>query len=279
MFLNFEFPPLLYYMRSNPDTFPPGTVHMSRRRIDFFDLLVVFKGTLHLWEDGDQFDIEAGQFLILEPNKRHYGHKPSEKEAYYFWLHFNTEGTHYTSLKHPIFLDYENLYQTLTFPKFGDIRNANILHEQFKELSRLHTYSNTMHKLQQQTIFQQMLPHLLSQEKYPHTSLQILEIAEATMTYLEKNFRNNITYDTLSRHFNFTSTYIVRCFKNIYHVTPLDYLKNIRLKEAKFILAYSNASIEHISLEVGFNSVSYFSRTFTKAFGVSPLQYRKAYSI
>ena len=104
------------------------------------------------------------------------------------------------------------------------------------------------------------------------------QIAEKTVHFLEKNFNQEITYSTLSNHLNFNSTYISRCFKKIYGLTPLDYLKKIRLKEAEFNLIHTDFTVEKIAFDIGFNSNSYFSRTFSKEYGLSPLQYRNSIS-
>ena len=283
MYINFDFPPLLYYIRSNPDYFSPGMTHMSRTGIDFFDLLVVFDGSLHLWEDGITYDLQEKEFLILEPNKKHYGYRPSSSNTHYYWLHFQVTGPyHLTPDENLSFNIATDDIHTLSIPKHGKLLKTHAIYEQFKELTNLHTYSNSLFKHQQQIIFHQLVHQLISQTKKTTTasspSQQVVQIAEQTVHFLEKNFSEEITYETLSNHLNFNLTYIARCFKKIYGLTPLDYLKKIRLKEAEFNLIHSDHSIEKIALDAGFNSNSYFSRTFSKEFGLSPSQYRNRIS-
>jgi len=279
MYLNFDFPPLLYYIRSNPDYFYPGMTHMSRNNIDFFDLLIVLEGSLHLWEAEKIYDVTAKEFLILEPNKKHYGYKPSVENTHYFWLHFQATGDYRVTVEEQasFSINTDDIH-TLSIPKHGKLLNTHILTEHLKELTNLHTYSNHLFKHQQQIIFQQLIHQLISQNKSNETdssiSPQIIQIAEETVRFLEKNFSQNITYQTLGEYLKFNSTYITRCFKKIYGLTPLDYLKKIRLKEAEFQLIHTGSTVEKIAIEVGFNSNSYFSRTFSKEFGLSPSQYR-----
>ena len=279
MYINFDFPPLLYYIRSNPDYFSPGMTHMARNEIDFFDLLVVFEGALHIWEDGEKFDVKEKEFLILEPYKKHYGYKPSKENTHYYWLHFQVTGPyHLTPEENPSFNIATDDIHTLSIPKHGKLLKTHAIYEHFKELTNLHTYSNSLFKHQQQIIFHQLIHQIMSQTKKAikssSPSQQVALIAEETVHFLEKNFSENITYETLSNHLNFNCTYISRCFKKIYGITPLDYLKKIRLKEAEFDLIHSDRTIEKIAMDVGFNSNSYFSRTFSQEFGVSPSQYR-----
>jgi len=276
MFLNFEFPPLLYYIRSGPGIFEPGRLHMHNKNAEFFDLLVVFEGKMYLWEDGQEFEIGKGEFLILEPKKEHYGLKPHTEETFYHYVHFQASGNFFKTPDEQHFLEVSDFKNFLSIPKKGKLQNTHIILDQLKELKRLHTFSNKMYKHQQQTTFQQLLPQL-TKPKNSSVSPQIEDLVIETALFLEINFRNRISYDTLSEKFNFTSTYITRCFKRIYGMTPLGYLNKIRFAEAKVILKDTDISVEKIAFEVGFNSTSYFSRAFAKEFGMSPLQYRKFY--
>jgi len=280
MFINFNFPPLLYYIRSNPDYFKPGDTHMSRTSIDFFDLLVVFEGELHLWEDGKIFSIKEKEFLILEPNKKHYGLKPSTVNTHYFWLHFGASGPHSNSeFESPSFNIATDGIHTLSIQKFGKLIKTQKIYNFFEALTDLHTYSNSLFKQQQQIIFHQLIHELITQTHKETTSDTpsdtIINIAEQAAYFLEKNFHLEITYETLSEHLNFNCVYISRCFKKIYGITPLDYLKKIRLKEAEFNLIHTDHSIDKIASFTGFNSTSYFSKQFTKTYGLSPSLYRK----
>jgi len=276
MFLNFEFPPLLYYIRSGPGIFEPGRVHMHTKNPDLFDLLVVFEGKMHLWEGGQVHTISKGEFLILEPHKEHYGFKPHTERTFYHYVQFQATGSFFQTPDEQHFLEVSDFKNFLSIPKKGKLQNTHIILDQLKELKSLHTFSNKMYKHQQQTIFQQLLPQLTRQNN-TSVSPQIEELVVAVALHMEKNFRNRISYSTLSDKFNFTSTYLTRCFKKIYGLTPLDYLNKIRFAEAKINLKNTDLSIEKIAFDVGFNSTSYFSRAFAKEFGMSPLKYRKFY--
>ena len=58
--------------------------------------------------------------------------------------------------------------------------------------------------------------------------------------------------------------------------TPSDFIKDRIITEAKRQLLYSNDAVKQIAFDLGFNDPAYFSRYFTKASGVSPLQFKNA---
>ena len=96
------------------------------------------------------------------------------------------------------------------------------------------------------------------------------EIAE----YLEKNYHLNITLDELAKMFYFSREHLSRAFKKAYRINLFDYITNLRLEESKKLMAQTTMSLEDIAIQTGFNSGSYFSKTFKKRIGLSPKEYR-----
>lgn len=90
--------------------------------------------------------------------------------------------------------------------------------------------------------------------KHLHRSLQIKELAdEACMS--EPNF--------------------YRTFKQTFGMTPVDYINQQRLALASQLLRTTSRSLEDISMECGFNNLTYFMKLFRREIGSSPTQYRK----
>ena len=69
--------------------------------------------------------------------------------------------------------------------------------------------------------------------------------------------------------------YFSHRFHEYYGVSPMKYLKGIKLEKAKYLLKYSDTKISSIAQKCGFSSHTYFSSVFRKEFGISPEEYRK----
>lgn len=93
--------------------------------------------------------------------------------------------------------------------------------------------------------------------------------------YLDEHFSEDISLDTLSRLTYMNKYYIVHAFKKYKGVSPINYLINIRISEAKHLLQTTNYSVSKIAQSIGFSSQSYFSQVFRKELEMTPLQYRK----
>ncbi|MDR2792834.1 MAG: helix-turn-helix domain-containing protein [Treponema sp.] len=92
--------------------------------------------------------------------------------------------------------------------------------------------------------------------------------------YLKKNYKQNITLNTLADKFYVSPSYLSRRFKEKTGITFVQYLEDIRMEKAREYLSRSNAQITDISEQVGYMDLSYFSKVFKKKYLVSPSYYR-----
>lgn len=68
-----------------------------------------------------------------------------------------------------------------------------------------------------------------------------------------------------------------RRFQQATGMSPLEYVHNLRLEEAKLMLEISEQPIEAIANEVGYEDAGFFSRLFRRQVGVTPAVYRKRF--
>ena len=64
-------------------------------------------------------------------------------------------------------------------------------------------------------------------------------------------------------------------FKEVVGVSPINYLIDRRMQEARNLLENTDFSIGPISMFCGYSSQSYFSQVFIKNEGMTPVEYRK----
>lgn len=68
--------------------------------------------------------------------------------------------------------------------------------------------------------------------------------------------------------------HFIRTFRATFGETPHRYLQRRRVERAMYLLAHSKRDVTEICLEVGFNSLATFSRTFKDIVGESPSAFR-----
>lgn len=72
-----------------------------------------------------------------------------------------------------------------------------------------------------------------------------------------------------------SEAHFIRVFKATFGETPHRYLQRRRVERSMFLLRETDRSVTDICLDVGFNSLGTFSRTFRDVVGESPASYRK----
>ncbi|WP_455258714.1 helix-turn-helix domain-containing protein, partial [Peptoniphilus asaccharolyticus] len=93
--------------------------------------------------------------------------------------------------------------------------------------------------------------------------------------YIEKYYMKDISLDEISMVAGYSKSHFSRTFKEKMGVNFSRYLVHVRIENAEKLLTNSSQSINDISIEVGFNDYSYFSKAFKDAYGLSPKDYRK----
>lgn len=89
------------------------------------------------------------------------------------------------------------------------------------------------------------------------------------------NIYNPINIEELSFLCNMSLSTFQRNFKKVYKTTPTKYIESQRMKKARLLLAESEDSISNICYQIGYTSLSHFSKKFKKEHTISPSTYRK----
>lgn len=94
------------------------------------------------------------------------------------------------------------------------------------------------------------------------------------LEYIKKNYNRDISDREISEKFNISRTSYYNAVKKAFGKTKTEYINNLRVENAKRLLASTHLTVRDISAEVGFNDQNYFSRVFRKFTGESPANYR-----
>lgn len=100
------------------------------------------------------------------------------------------------------------------------------------------------------------------------TILRVLEL-------MESGLRNPITFADLARQVGYSPWYLASVFRSVTGTSPGKYLRVRRLSDAATELVRSERSVTAIALEYQFTSPETFARAFNRAFGLSPMRFRK----
>ncbi len=100
--------------------------------------------------------------------------------------------------------------------------------------------------------------------------------AYAVADYLSENCEKNISLDELAEHFFLSKYYLCRIFKEVTDYKITEYVNIHRIRKAARLLEDTSLSISDIATQLGFESLTYFEKTFKTYMVLSPLKYRKS---
>ena len=98
---------------------------------------------------------------------------------------------------------------------------------------------------------------------------------DAVVRYIEKNFSEDITLDSLARYAHFSPAYLSRTFHEKMKITIRSYINQQRIKHALYLLQHSDQGIRDIAGSCGFKNLSHFHRVFKEHTGKTPVQAKK----
>ncbi|NJP40281.1 AraC family transcriptional regulator [Oscillospiraceae bacterium HV4-5-C5C] len=93
--------------------------------------------------------------------------------------------------------------------------------------------------------------------------------------YMRHNFQKKFKISDLADEIGISRSYLTQEFKAITHMSPQDFLINLRMESAAHQLSCGNHAVSEIATQSGYEDALTFSKSFKKKYGVSPSEYRK----
>ncbi len=103
-----------------------------------------------------------------------------------------------------------------------------------------------------------------------HDDEKVIEIQE----WIHNRYNSDIGLQTMANQFDISIRSLNRHFKDATGKTPMQYLRQVRMENAKELLKNTNLSIAEVAFRVGYTENSYFTAQFRKTTSLSPSQYR-----
>ena len=103
-----------------------------------------------------------------------------------------------------------------------------------------------------------------------------LNAVERAVAFIATHYDQPLDIAWLAANVGFVSpSQLGRLFRQRLQISPLRYLKQVRLERAAQMLGSSVEAVADVARQVGYRNVSHFVRDFRRMFGVTPLTYRR----
>lgn len=105
------------------------------------------------------------------------------------------------------------------------------------------------------------------------------ELVASAQYQIENNYQDAATIEELIKDIPSSRRNIVRRFKQITGITPIEYLQQTRIEAAKKLLEQTGEQMTTVIFKSGYNDPKAFRKIFKKSVGMTPTQYREKFQV
>jgi AraC-like DNA-binding protein len=237
----------------------------------------------------NKFVVDNEHFLIINGGESYYSYIESEGETEGFCVFFDDEfvgdvyGTIANSSEAQL-VDIKSGTTDVVFPEKTFSHNMDLsphiwqLHSAFtKDVSHIgveETLYMLLEKLIKNFTFGNYNEDLNSLRN--NVKKEIYRQLNKAKSFIDSNFTYHVNLNLIAGEAILSKYHFLRLFKQVFGVTPGQYLIEKRLNYAKYLIIRTKKPITDICYISGFENLSYFSRCFRKRFGISPSDLRDA---
>lgn len=232
---------------------------------NYTELFYIIAGTGAFRIDDEQFPVEPHQLVVVNPNVIHtevgYDSKPLE------YLVVGIEG-----LELPVREDSDGRYCVFTFHAPDKTLHCmqNILSEMQTRAVEYETACQAYMEILSVQLMREIRLSLVSDAGGAPMNRQ----CAAVRHYIDRHYKERLTLDVLAEVARGNKYYLAHAFKQEYGISPINYMIDCRIREARRLLTETDLLLSQIASILGFSSPSYFSQSFRRTVGISPQEFR-----
>lgn len=246
---------------------------------DFYEIYIYINGGQYFGLDNNMYLLEPNQFFIIPPFCMHGLSSAGELKGYErAYLNLSLETLDVLGCGQ---IDLDQFFRSYTSRGFNRFQFTR---EETKEclllirtLQQMQKATGAMDRFQSYSLVQRIVSRICAiiNHSEPLTSTVISNsIMQKVLTYINSNYTQPIKISNLAKQFNVSASYLSHEFVKYTNRSVYDYVLYRRVMLAKEMIG-TDASLNAIAYQCGFNDYSNFLRMFHRLVGVSPNQYRK----
>jgi AraC-like DNA-binding protein len=243
----------------------------------FFEIYYLLSGERYYFIKDRTFLVKQGDLVLIAPHTLHKTAATGPQNHERILIYFDAEFV--VSQSREFSIAVTNLFTEHPIIRLTPSRQNQIeylLQQMCHEIRVQHSgYAPML-----QSYLLQLLVYCIRQQKAnstwhtAHPSPMHQKISEI-VRYINENYPEPLTLPCVATRFAISPYYLSRSFKAATGFTLIEYLNNVRIKEAQRLLQESNQKVIYIAEQVGFGSIAHFGRVFKAVTGQPPLVYRR----
>ena len=253
--------------RSGRPTDEDVLVRRPAGRLDY-QLLYMVSGHADYLLDGEWQTVGEGKIVLYRPQVPQFYRTYSQVPMLCRWVHFS--GTEAASLLEECGMGQGNLFSPGLCPAAEALLKSMVVEILHRE---------PMYRIVVESQFRQAMAlfgRQMAQRKGSVASSsrqRILSIVE----YMNRHYFEPLQTEELAARCGLSKYHFIRLFRMCMGMTPYSYLIRIRMERAETLLQTGDMTVQEVAFVCGYNDPLYFSRAFSRHFGVSPTDYKQRF--
>lgn len=250
--------PMEVYTKRN-NTFP---LHLHK----YLECFYVTEGTMRLEVGGTWFDVKPHDFAVVFPDMLHQFYVDDQVVSHGIYV------LGATALAGS-FADILQKY----YPRTPVIESGKVHPDILHGLNTLlQSEGDPYYQDLRQAYFQILLARILPVCDLAEKGEQMgADLAGQAVAYLSGHFKEQVSLSGMARHLGVSPYVLSRVFSGVLKTSFNQYLNELRLDYACYLLQATERPVTDIFLDAGFNSQTTFNRVFREKYLLSPREYRK----
>lgn len=116
----------------------------------------------------------------------------------------------------------------------------------------------------------------LSETNFRKPNDILLNRIKLSIAYIENHFNEDISNRDLLQLLDCSESVLLRSFKQVVGISPMQFLINYRIQKAAEMLLTTELNSCDIAISCGFHDFSYFTKIFKRSMGITPIEYRNS---
>ena len=237
---------------------------------DRYELTFVVESSGQLLLENDKIALKAGDIIIMPPNTLHcYSCKKQEAMRYYAFFVDVEEGRGEIQ---------EFLREIRDKPTIvSAYKYLDYIRSSFQILTELHQINQGVIDGTYQTICLGMF--MLIKKVYQNKAMAVpigsSSYASDVLWYIHQHYSEELSLEELAKQFNISASHLRRIFKQVYDISPINYLIKHRIATAADYLLKTDLSVAEVARQVGYENTTHFSHLFADRIGCTPSEVRE----
>ena len=239
----------------------------------------VLDGEMVLTACGNSTTLRSGDAVFLNTEVEHMSCASAPDYARYLSLNVQPSLLtlfHGSIIEQKYFLPYVNDPQLQLLLFRNDSEEARPFLDNLLTLFRLLREMPFGYEIEAHSILLRLWRRILgyAEKSVPYEHSERYEAREM-LNFIQTHFRDRLMLDDIARQVHISKGECCRLFRQSYGCSIFTYLTDYRMHQSIRMLAERKLSVSEIAEQCGFNSTSYFIKTFREKVGMTPLQYRR----